>query len=265
MIRIILQIANSKLKTNGFVIVWVIKQIDFPPLIENELRRKQISTTVKRTRSRFRQFRSNLSQEIRETNVLPKEMKNVMVKELDKRLDLDLDEVLGSPKLKVKLSPAELDKILLELYNNVVEGPGADVLRIIGGGANVGRQKYYMKQQALRHKRLQQQQTKKDKPSELTWVPPEFLEDVGTGGSSSITKLIKKTLKRNYSKNPNGNTSRLKSEKPERISMERDTPSMLQNTKGFHSSKSSMLYSIPKPCFLQKSPPFRSKFPSPLI
>ena len=72
-----------------------------------------------------------------------------MVKELDKRLDLDVDELLASPKLKVQLSPAELDRKLLEFYNSVTEGPGGDVLRMIGGGANVGRQTYYMKQQAM--------------------------------------------------------------------------------------------------------------------
>ncbi len=189
----------------------------------------------------------------------------MMVNELDKRLELDLDEVLGSPKLKVKLSPGELDKILLELYINVSEGPGADVLRMIGGGANVGRQKYYMKQQALRTKRLQHQ-SKKDKASELTFVPPQFLEDVGTGDSSTITKLIKNTLKRNYSKNPNEDaTLKQKSGSKAKSSAEKDTTTMTQSMQGYHRSKSTMLYSIPKPSFLQKAPPFRSKFPTPLI
>lgn len=71
-----------------------------------------------------------------------------MITELDKRLDLDLDEILESPKLRLQLSPAELDKQLLDLYTKVSESPSGDVFRVIGGGANVGRQNLYMKQQA---------------------------------------------------------------------------------------------------------------------
>lgn len=71
-----------------------------------------------------------------------------MVTELDKRLDLDLDEILESPKLRLQLSPAELDKQLLDLYTKVSEGPSGDVFRVIGGGTSVGRQNLYMKQQA---------------------------------------------------------------------------------------------------------------------
>ncbi len=81
-------------------------------------------------------------------SVLPKELQKRMTTELDKRLDLDLDEVLESPKLKLQLSPAELDKQLLDLYTKISEGPSGDVFRVIGGGANVGRQNLYMKQQA---------------------------------------------------------------------------------------------------------------------
>ena len=93
-------------------------KIDLPPLIEDETRRKRISTTVKKTRRLYRQFRSNLSKEIRQSYVLPKDIQLRLLKELDKRLDLDVDELLESPKLKVKLSPAELDRQLLEFYIN---------------------------------------------------------------------------------------------------------------------------------------------------
>ena len=65
--------------------------------------------------------------------------------ELDKRLDLDIDFILQSTKLRLQLSPAELDKQLLELYKNVADGPSGDVLRIIGGGADVAMQDQYVK------------------------------------------------------------------------------------------------------------------------
>lgn len=82
------------------------------------------------------------------SSVLPKELQKRMISELDKRLDLDIDEILESPKLRLQLSPAELDKQLLDLYTKVSDGPSGDVFRVIGGGANVGRQNLYMKQQA---------------------------------------------------------------------------------------------------------------------
>ena len=71
-----------------------------------------------------------------------------MITELDKRLDLDLDEVLESPKLRLQLSPAELDKQLLDLYAKISEGPSGDIFRLLGGGSSVGRQNLYMKRQA---------------------------------------------------------------------------------------------------------------------
>jgi hypothetical protein len=80
--------------------------------------------------------------------VLPKGLRDVIVKELDRRLDLDIDELLTSPKLEFKLSPAELDKQLLELFESISKGPSGDLLRIIGGGADVALQHNYMKRQA---------------------------------------------------------------------------------------------------------------------
>lgn len=71
-----------------------------------------------------------------------------MLSELDKRLDVDIDEILENPKLRIQLSPAELDKQLLDFYTKVAKGQSGDVFRVIGGGANVGRQNLYMKQQA---------------------------------------------------------------------------------------------------------------------
>ena len=81
--------------------------------------------------------------------VLPNRVKQSLVNELDKRLDFDIDVILQSPKLRLQLSPAELDKKLLELYKNVADGPRGDVLRIIGGGNDVALQDFYVKRKSL--------------------------------------------------------------------------------------------------------------------
>jgi hypothetical protein len=73
-----------------------------------------------------------------------------LVNELDKRLDLDIDRIIESPKLRLQLSPAELDQRLLELYKSVAEGPTGDVLRVIGGGQEVALQDFYIKSRAAR-------------------------------------------------------------------------------------------------------------------
>lgn len=94
---------------------------------------------------------SNRSSDVPESRpfaVLPKGLRENIVKELDRRLDLDFDELLTSPKLEWKLSPAELDKQLLELFESISKGPSGDLLRIIGGGNDVALQHSYMKRQA---------------------------------------------------------------------------------------------------------------------
>lgn len=87
--------------------------------------------------------------------VLPKPLRERLANELNRRLDLDIDEMLESPKLRLQLAPAELDKSLLELYNKVVEGPSGDVFRVIlgGGGSSIALQNMYMKRQAARQSR----------------------------------------------------------------------------------------------------------------
>jgi len=87
--------------------------------------------------------------------VLPNRVKQSLVNELDKRLDLDIDFILQSPKLSLKLSPAELDKQLLDLYKNVADGPRGDVLRVIGGGNDVALQDRYVKRKKRRLKNRQ--------------------------------------------------------------------------------------------------------------
>ena len=80
-------------------------------------------------------------------------MKQRLTNELGKRLDLDIDKIFESPKLELQLSPAELDKRLLELYENVAGGPGGDLLRVIGGGNDVAFQTLYIKRNAARTRR----------------------------------------------------------------------------------------------------------------
>ena len=125
-------------------------EISLPPLIENEKRRKQISTTVRYTRHRYRQFRSRLSTEILQTTVLPRKLRERLAEDLEKQLDLDIDEILESPKLRLKLSPAELDKSLLDFYDKMSASATGDVLRLIGGGGQIGLQNLYIRRQALK-------------------------------------------------------------------------------------------------------------------
>ena len=155
-------------------------EISLPPLIEDERKRKRVTKTLKKTRLRFRQFRSRLSQEIQDSNVLPKDLQHRVVNELDKKLDLDLDTVLASPKLRLKLSAAELDKQLLELYNKVSQSPSGDVLRVVGGGSDVGKQNLYVKQQARKRKR--------NYPTKNVFEPREvYQEEDGAAGLVRLT------------------------------------------------------------------------------
>jgi len=163
-------------------------EIDLPPIAASEERRKQISQSFGRTRGRYRNFRSRLSQEITKSNVLPKELQQRLITELDKRLDVDLDELLSSPKLRVNISPAKLDKRLLELYDSVIEGPRGDVFRVIGGGATVGRQNLYVKQQQSKLVNPQYQ-------GEPLVVDTARVSDVAEHSDPTI--LVKRALKRN--------------------------------------------------------------------
>lgn len=172
-------------------------EIGLPPLIEDEKRRKRVSRTMKNTRQRYREFRSNLADEIRSSEVLPYDLKQGMLYELEKRLDIDVDELLTSPKLKFQLSPAELDRQLLDLYNTVIKNPGADMLRTVLGGANVGRQSYYLKQEATKARKKELLEEKG-----MNSRKPEFLEDVGVGGGKTATARIKRTLRRNLLQSP---------------------------------------------------------------
>lgn len=125
--------------------------------------------------------------------VLPKPLRERLLKELDRRLDLDIDEILESPKLQLQLSPAELDKSLLELYNAASESPGGDILRVIGGGGRVGLQNFYMKQQAAK-------QRKKTRNLGFDLLPA-LVEEVYTEEKElKPTEWVRKALNSNYFK-----------------------------------------------------------------
>ena len=78
---------------------------------------------------------------------MPKPIRERLVGELSKRLDIDIEEAITSPKLKLQLSPAELDSSLLELYEKMIESPGGDLLRLIGGGGAIAMQNLYLRRQ----------------------------------------------------------------------------------------------------------------------
>jgi len=179
-------------------------QIDLPPLTANEDQRRKLTRTFRRTRGRYRYFRSRLSHEISNSKVLPKPLQQRLTAELDKRLDVDLDELLSSPKLRVKLSPAKLDKLLTDLYDSVVQGPSGDVFRVIGGGSNVGRQNLYMKQREGKPPLVADDDSS---PQSTRFVE----EDAGVDNMSlttpstdrTPTSLVQRALKRNFPQKEN--------------------------------------------------------------
>jgi hypothetical protein len=118
-----------------------------------------------------------------------------MIAELDKRLELDIDAIMESPKLRLQLSPAELDSQLLELYNKVTQGPGGDVVRVIGGGTNVGMQNLYMKRQA---RKIAQQNDPDGADSDWPFSLPGFSEgDEVEDKERTTAQWVKLALRRN--------------------------------------------------------------------
>jgi hypothetical protein len=134
--------------------------------------------------------------------VLPKNIQERLVADLEKRLDLDLDTMLESPKLRLKLSPAELDKQLLEFYNVVTKGPSGDVLRLIGGGNDVGKQNEYLKRQAKKKKNNTVHASSESASTSVNGLPllgdSTIPDDVSSGGAPSTpTRGVKSALRRN--------------------------------------------------------------------
>ncbi|GMI60491.1 hypothetical protein ScalyP_jg8538 [Parmales sp. scaly parma] len=125
--------------------------VNVPSLIPPD-RQTDVIKNLYRARKQYMQFRATLRDEInssRSGRLLPKWVKDKILLELDKKLDIDFDfdEIISSPKkLSIKLSPAELDKRLLSLYKVLGKGEIGDILRVVGGGAAVGRQEAFMKE-----------------------------------------------------------------------------------------------------------------------
>ena len=142
--------------------------------------------------------------------------------ELDRRLDLDLDELLTSPKLRLKLSPAELDKALLEFYDRASESPGGDLLRLIGGGGQVGLQNLYIRRQAERDR---WEKMKQGIPPELF---PSFTDFDGTDEKEgTASQLVRRSLRRNLNKIGNRNILTLQARNDESDnSRNQSTPKM---------------------------------------
>ena len=124
-------------------------------------------------------------------------MRESLIKELDKRLDLDIDKLLTSPTLEVKLSPAALDKQCIELYEYIAAGPSGDVLRIIGGGQEVAMQHRYMKRQALK-------QLQADRARNVT--TPFFFNIMNNTAEKegSASQQVRWTMRRNLPRNSTG-------------------------------------------------------------
>ncbi|GMI08260.1 hypothetical protein TrVE_jg10459 [Triparma verrucosa] len=131
---------------------WIVEdgiRVKMPSLVRDETVRKEFKEVLERSRERYRNFKNRIRDELDSPlNPLPRSVKEKLKQELDRKLDLDFERILSEPELRLQLSPAELDKSLLELYNQVSVSPGGDILRVIGGGTDVGRQNQYIQQKS---------------------------------------------------------------------------------------------------------------------
>lgn len=126
--------------------------------------------------------------------VLPKPIRERLVAELSKRLDIDFEEALTSPKLKLQLSPAELDSSLLELYEVMIDSPGGDLLRLIGGGGAIALQNLYLRRQIEKERRRS------------GWLPdvfPSLVEETDDDGEGGPLQRIRWAMRKNIPQNSN--------------------------------------------------------------
>ena len=152
--------------------------------------------------------------------------------ELNKKLDLDIDDILESPKLRLNLSPAELDNQLLDLYKWVADGPSGDVLRIIGGGQDVAFQDLYIKRQARKER-----QKDPNRQNMLSFAALDALDDIDNelaSPSDRINQALKRNLlpKRNLPRSDNGiprtKSTSLKAQDKSKMSMSISTSPNMQ-------------------------------------
>ena len=213
-------------------------EIELPPLIEDEDQRRRISTTFRLSRLRYRQFRSRLSDEIKQINVLPKKFQERLISELDKRLDVDVDTILESPKLRLQLSPAELDNRLLDFYNGIIKGSSGDYLRLISGGSMLGMQNLYMKQQAERQRRRERRSNYDVEPAFSALLLGDSEEDVSDEKDRSAAQWVKLALRHNLPSYEKSFVSRASSELPTNTNGESTTQmSIMSHRLSFTSSR----------------------------
>ena len=124
---------------------------------------------------------------------MPGPLKERLLSELDKRLDLDIENVLETPKLRLKLSPAELDKQLLELYIRVTDGPGGDILRMFGGSQEIAQQNLYLKNHAKRERARN-----KVNQTSLAFGQSDALDEDTDAEKRTASQWVKWSLRRNF-------------------------------------------------------------------
>jgi len=154
-----------------------------------------VTTALQYTHNWYHLFQTKLCTNLQQNKVLPKALKEPLIHELDTRLlDLDLDKVLASPKLWLKLLPAELDKSLLEHYDKISESPSRDALWEIGdGGRPIGLQNLYMR----RRQSLKERQRSGSMPE----LFPSYIDDTDTDGDDqSASQWVRRAVKRNLPK-----------------------------------------------------------------
>jgi hypothetical protein len=181
--------------------------------------------------------------------VLPASVRNRLLEELKKRFDFDIDELLDSPKLRLKLAPAEMDKALLELYDTISESPGGDILRVIGGGGPIGLQNLYMRRhvEKERWRRLREGGT-------LDLFPTYLFDDESREAKrTTASYLVRTSLRRNIP-DLNSNKKAFGLNEHEKDSDRNEAPKMCSGTR----NTSLHAISIPKWNGLKRIPTSRS-------
>jgi hypothetical protein len=167
--------------------------------------------------------------------VLPKPVRDRLVAELGKRLDVDIEEALTSPKLKLQLSPAELDSSLLELYEVMIESPGGDLLKLIGGGGAIALQNLYLRRQAEKERMRN------------GWLPdvfPSLVDEREDDGEASPLQRIRWAMRKNIPSTKNYLGSFTASQKSNKLSASKvDKGGPLKMTLSRPSSVSAVTYS----------------------
>lgn len=172
-------------------------------------------------------------------------MKQSFVNELDKRLDLDIDNMLQSPKLRLQLSPAELDKQLLEFYKSVVDGPTGDVLRSFGGGSDVALQDLYIKKKSLRERSKNPQSS-----GNVSFGPFDALGEDSNKEERTASQWVNSVLRRNLPK-----TEDIESHQGDHAEKKKDKSDELTMSLSGRSS-----HRQPFSCYPPRPPLFRDSF-----